>query len=95
MAFIHWASPVVFRHYLYNGIYRALQHDYKPTDDVQWLIDNPNVEAYVLNTLDYFRHNPALFLRSTDQTLGTLEKLQKYLGTVNKLNVRTSYNIFY
>ncbi len=63
----------------YNGIYRALQHDYKPTDDVQWLIDNPNVEAYVLNTLDYFRHNPALFLRSTDQTLGTLEKLQKYL----------------
>lgn len=63
----------------YNGIYRALQHDYKPTDDVQWIIDNPGVERYILSTLDYFRHNPALFLRSTEHTLTTLDKLHKYL----------------
>ena len=63
----------------YNGIYRALQHDYKPTDDVQWIIDNPSIEHYVLSTLDYFRHHPALFLRSTEHTISTLEKLQKYL----------------
>lgn len=70
----------------YNGIYRALQADYSPTDDVQWMIDNPNVESYVLSTLDYFRHNPGLFLRSNDQTIGTLDKLQKYLKQKLKSN---------
>ena len=63
----------------YNGIYRALQPDFSPTDDVQWCIDNANVANYILNMLEYFQHHPAFFLNEAKGTLETLDKLRKYL----------------